>query len=254
MGDREQFWQTHVDACRVGRETQKAYCERHGIGPKTFRKWRARLAGAAHVIAADGKPHGDEAKGGAKELFSPSFGDPSDRTQVMDLLTNPRCRRTWTLEQRQQIVIDALRSGMSIERFARMSGLTPSVVYRWRDELAVRVRHGHDLMQLDPLQHSAATLTSASVHVAPAPLEPVARIASNTSDAPARDTVEVTLTNGRRVRLHAQMDAKALHNLLAVLECGAWSPFQRACASTWHWVRRICVAALMAWHCWCRRR
>ena len=221
MGDREQFWQTHVDACPVSGGTQKTYCERHGIAPKTFRKWRARLAGAARVIAADGEPFGDGVKGGAKELFSPSFGDRSDRAQLVDLLTNPRVRRTWTLEQRQQIVIDALRSGMSIERFARMSGLTPSVVYRWRDELAVRVRHGHDLMQLDPLQHPAATPTFAAVHVAPAPSEPAPRVSSNALDTPARDTVEVILTNGRRVRLHAQMDAKALHNLLAVLECGA---------------------------------
>ncbi len=63
MGDREQFWQAHVDACRVSGETQKIYCERHGIGPKTFRKWRARLAGAAHVIAAESEPHGGEVKG-----------------------------------------------------------------------------------------------------------------------------------------------------------------------------------------------
>jgi len=221
MGDREQFWQAHVDACRVSGETQKIYCERHGIGPKTFRKWRARLAGAAHVIAAESEPHGGEVKGGAKEFFSPSFDGPSDRAQVMDLLTNPRFRRTWTPEQRQQIVIDALRSGMSIERFARMSGLTPSVVYRWRDELAVRVRHGHDLLQHNPLHHSAAPPMFASVHVAPAPSEPAPRISSNALEAPARDTVEVTLTNGRRVRLNAQVDAKALHNLLAVLECGS---------------------------------
>ncbi len=221
MGDREQFWQTHVDACLVSGITQKAYCERHGIAPKTFRKWRARLAGATRVIAADAEPHGGKVKGGAKELFSPFFDDPPDRAQLVDLLTNPRFRRTWTPEQRQQIVIDALRSGMSIERFARMSGLTPSVVYRWREELAVRVRHGHDLLQHNPLQHSAAPPTFASVHVAPAPSEPAPRIVSSASDAPARDTIEVILTNGRRVRLHAQMDAKALHHLLAVLECSA---------------------------------
>ena len=142
MGDREQFWQTHVDACRVSGVSQKTYCERHGITPKTFRKWRARLAGATPVVTSDGEPHGGEAKGGAREFFSPSFDDLSDRAQLVDLLTNPRFRRTWTPEQRQQIVIDALRSGMSIERFARMSGLTPSVVYRWREELATRVRHG----------------------------------------------------------------------------------------------------------------
>lgn len=221
MGDREQFWQTHVDACRVSGVSQKTYCERHGITPKTFRKWRSRLAGAAHVVAADGEPHGGEAKGGTRELFSPSFDDLSDRAHLVDLLTNPRFRRTWTPEQRQQIVIDALRSGMSIERFARMSGLTPSVVYRWREELATRVRHGHDLLPHDPSQQVVATPAFASVHVAPAPFEPAPRMASNTSDAPARDTVEVILTNGRRMRVHAQMDTKALHDLLAVLECGA---------------------------------
>ena len=217
MGDREQFWQAHVDACRVSGETQKLYCERHGIGPKTFRKWRSRLAGTtAHMIAAEGEPHGGEVKGGAKELFSPSFDGPLNRPQRMDLFTNPHVRRTWTPEQKQQIVMDALRSGMSIERFARTSGLTPSVVHRWKQEIAVHVGRGHD-----PARHVTAAPMFASVHVAPAPSERASRIASNASDAPARDTVEVTLTNGRRLRLHAQIDAKALHGLLAVLECGA---------------------------------
>jgi transposase len=227
MGDREQFWQTHVDACRVSGDTQKTYCERHGITPKTLRTWQARLAGAPALVATtDGDPHGGdphegdphegEARGGAKEIFSPSSGVPSDRAQAMDLFTNPRVRRTWTLEQRQQIVIDALRSGLSIERFARMSGLTPSVVHRWKQELAVRVGHSPDR-----LQHPAAAPRFASVHVAPAPSEPAPRASSNALVAPAHDTVEVVLTNGRRVRLHAQMDAKVLHDLLAVLERGA---------------------------------
>lgn len=220
MGDREQFWQAHVDACRVSGETQKTYCERHGIAPKTLRTWRTRLAGAARAIAADGDPHGVEVNGGAKELFSPSVDGSSDHARLVELLTNPRSRRTWTLEQRQQIVIDALRSGLSIERFARRSGLTPSVVYRWRQELAVRVRHGHDLLQHGPMQQLAAAPMFASVHVAPAPFEPACRAPLNTMDAPTRDTVEVVLTNGRRVRLNAQMDAKSLHDLLAVLECG----------------------------------
>ena len=77
MGDREQFWQTHVDACRMSGITQRAYCERHGIAPKTFRKWRARLAGAAYVIAAESEPHGGEVKGGARELMllkNPEWG------------------------------------------------------------------------------------------------------------------------------------------------------------------------------------
>jgi len=124
------------------------------------------------------------------------------------------------LEQRQQIVIDALRSGLSIERFARRSGLTPSVVYRWKQELAVRVRHGHDLLQHDLVQQPAAAPMFASVHVAPALSEPARRAPVSAMDAPPHDVIEVILTNGRRVRLNAQMNAKALHDLLAVLECG----------------------------------
>ena len=148
-------------------------------------------------------------------------GNPDPQQALVDLLTNPRFRRTWTPEQRQQIIIDALRSGMSIERFARMSGLTPSVVYCWRKELAARVQHGQDLLPHDPLQHSAAIPTFAFVHVAPAPSELASRIVSDAPDAPVHDTVEVILTNGRRVRLHVQLDAKALHHLLAVLECSS---------------------------------
>ena len=221
MGDREQFWQTHVDACGMNGETQKAYCERHGIAPKTFRKWRARLAGAARVVAGEGKPHGGEVKGGAKELFSPSFDDPSDRAQIVDLLTNPRFRRTWTEKEKQQIVIDALRSGMSINRFARLSGLTPSVLYHWKQELAVRVRQGHAVLQHGLRQLPAAAPMFAAVQVAPALPDLAPPASCNAADAPARDTIEVMLANGRRVRFHAQTDARTLHALLAALEGSA---------------------------------
>ena len=78
------------------------------------------------MIAAEGEPHGAEAKGGAREFFSPSFDGLSGSAQLVELLTNPRFRRTWTPKERQQIVIDALRSGMSIERFARMRARSKS--------------------------------------------------------------------------------------------------------------------------------
>ena len=216
MGDREQFWQARIDACRVSGDAQKTYCERHGLGPKSFRKWRSRLAGAAYMATAEGEPHGDEVRGGAKEVFSPSLSSPPGRVQRVDLFTNPRCRRTWTPEQKQQIVMDALRSGLSIERFARMSGLTPSVLHRWKQDLTVYVGHGQDLAK-----QSTAAPTFASVHVAPASSGPAPRGPFNALEASAHDTVEVILTNGRRVRLHARMDAKVLHDILAVLERGA---------------------------------
>ena len=97
MGDREQFWQIHVDACPVSGETQTTYCERHGIAAKTFRKWRARLAGAARVIAADNEPLGGGVKGGAKELFSPSFDDSSAGAQSSSIPI--RWRSDWRISR-----------------------------------------------------------------------------------------------------------------------------------------------------------
>lgn len=97
-----------------------------------------------------------------------------------------------------------------------MSGLTPSVVHRWKQELAVRVGHSPDR-----LQHPAAAPRFASVHVAHAASALAPCAPSTVLDASARDTVEVVLANGRRVRVHARMDAKVLHDLLAVLERGA---------------------------------
>ena len=218
MGNREQFWRAHVDACGVSGITQKAYCERNGITPKTFRIWRTRLAGTACATTIEGGPHGGEVREGAKEFFSPFSDDPSDQAQLVDLLTNPRFRRTWTPEQRQQIVIDALRSGMSINRFARVSGLTPSALYHWKQELAARVLQGRAVLPHDAPRHPAAAPMFASVQVAPAPSGKVVHAPCNPVDAPARDTVEVVLANGRRVRFHAQMDAQTLHALLSALE------------------------------------
>ncbi len=114
MGNRERFWQAHVDACRASGITQKAYCERNGITPKTFRIWRTRLAGAVCATTTEGEPHGGEVRGGAKEFFSPSSDGPLDQAQLVDLLTNPRFRRTWTPEQRKRRGVGTLRRGLSL--------------------------------------------------------------------------------------------------------------------------------------------
>ena len=76
MGSREQFWQAHVDACRVSGIIQKAYCERNGITPKTYRIWRTRLAGAVCATPTEGEPHGGEVKGRAKEFCCKDCSGP----------------------------------------------------------------------------------------------------------------------------------------------------------------------------------
>ena len=161
---------------------------------------------------ADG--HAVEAREGTKTDFSPFSPGHPDRSLPGELLTNSRTRRRWTPEQKQQIVLAALRSGMSLERFSRVSGLTPSVVHRWKHELAARLQQEHMALPVPPTVPSFA-----AVHVGPAepdlPLaDPVDRTASTA------DMIEVMLGNGRRLRCHVQIEAAALHRLVMALEQG----------------------------------
>lgn len=103
-----------------------------------------------------------EVREGTKTGFSPfSTGQP-DQTLPGELLTNARSRRRWTPEQKQKqkqrIVLAALRSGMSLERFPRVSGLTPSVVHRWKHELATRLQQEHAALPVPPTAPPFATV------------------------------------------------------------------------------------------------
>ena len=50
------------------------------------------------------------------------------------LLTNMRPQRSWSPEQKQQIVLDPVRPSLSVEWFARQHGMTPSVVHHWQGD------------------------------------------------------------------------------------------------------------------------
>ena len=71
---------------------------------------------------------------GQKRFLGPFSAARTLRLHI-ELLSNVRTSRTWSAEQKQQIILDLLRSGLSLERFARQHGLTPSVLHRWRSDL-----------------------------------------------------------------------------------------------------------------------
>ncbi|MGC5749300.1 transposase [Gluconobacter sp. NFX36] len=43
-----------------------------------------------------------------------------------------RVRKTWTSEESLALLVDARQSGMSLDRYVKMNGLTSSMLYRWR--------------------------------------------------------------------------------------------------------------------------
>jgi len=40
---KQQYWQSHNEACRTSGQTRAAYCEQHHLNLKTFAYWRQRL-------------------------------------------------------------------------------------------------------------------------------------------------------------------------------------------------------------------
>lgn len=42
--ERERYWQGHVDAWRTSGETQRAYCDRHGLKNHSLSYWHLRQA------------------------------------------------------------------------------------------------------------------------------------------------------------------------------------------------------------------
>ena len=105
------------------------------------------------------------------------------------------------------------QSGLTVRAFCRQEGLTESAYYFWRSELRRRDGHGSSPATLaqkhrDALPQVQRRSTFAAVTVADA--------------AGAAETmpIEIVLRDGVRVRVGPVFDARALREILGVLEAG----------------------------------
>jgi transposase len=186
----------------------QTYYSRHGLNPKTFRTWRKRLG----VDVADAPD--EETVGGSKNVFSPFSGTRPVPFHV-ELLTNARQRRSWPPEQKEQIVLDLVRSGLFVERFARQHGLKPSVVHRWRQEMIAESRRLHSLSP------DAPAFAAIIVATMPAPEPTPAAASSSMHDGHTANRVEIVLLNGRRLGVDAGIAPGSLRRLVQALETSA---------------------------------
>lgn len=145
-------------------------------------------------------------------------------------------RRTWSLEERQRIVAEALAPGASVAAVARRHGLNANLIFKWlrrsregwldrrrapaketavarmSPELAAQTFVPVELLELKPAPMSPALAPSSS---------PAAKMAA----APARGArksmrrgaMEVRLPNGARLSLDADVDTEALRRVLSAL-------------------------------------
>ena len=53
----------------------------------------------------------------------------------VEVLAGPERRRRWSIEQKQAIVAAAFGPGAIVRDVARQADVTPSLIYRWRQDL-----------------------------------------------------------------------------------------------------------------------
>ena len=107
-------------------------------------------------------------------------------------------RRRWSRDEKLAIVKEACGPSVNISAVARRHGIKPALLYRWRKELA-------------PGTKPEMSLVPVVVHGAPVPAAPEA-VRGSSPD------IEITLSNGRTLKVPAGLDAAILKRLLATID------------------------------------
>jgi transposase len=137
-------------------------------------------------------------------------------------------RRTRSLDERKRIVEEALAPGVSVAAVARRHGLNANLVFKW----IRRSREGWLDRRREPAKDRPVVVTPperdgpAFVPVklleldtasAPRPSDVMAKPARQTRRSARRGAMEISLPNGAKVSLDADVDAEALRRVLSAL-------------------------------------
>src|SRR3954468_15667435 len=128
-------------------------------------------------------------------------GRTSARSARVEILSHPERRRSWTVEQKREIVAESLGSELTPAEVARKHGISTGQIYTWRNQLL----SFRATAAIEPPRF-------ASVELAPPP-------AADTTASPSRmqGLIEIVLPGGATVRVDAHVDGRALRRVLAAL-------------------------------------
>jgi transposase len=137
-------------------------------------------------------------------------------------------RRTRSLEERKRIVVEALAAGASVAAVARRHGLNANLVFKW----IRRSREGWRDRRREPANEKPVVVAPpeggapAFIPVklleldeasAPPRSDVAAKPARPTRRGERRGAMEISLPNGAKVSLDADVDAEALRRVLLAL-------------------------------------
>jgi len=119
-------------------------------------------------------------------------GDDADRYDVVV------GRRVFSIEQKRAVVAEAAVPGVNVSAVARRHGIKPSLLFRWRRDLAS-----------DAGSQPPPRFLPVSIGARPAP-QPAS------SAKPAR--IEIELAFGRKLRVPSDIDVAELRRIIVALE------------------------------------
>ncbi len=125
----------------------------------------------------------------------------------IEILVRAERRRSWTTEQKHEIVMESLASALTAADVAHKHGITTGQLYTWRRQM-VSLR----------TEATRRTPQFASVELSPAPtvISPGA-IPATPPPARTEGLIEIALPGGAVLRVDAHVDGKALRRVLGAL-------------------------------------
>jgi transposase len=141
----------------------------------------------------------------------------SARSARVEILTRPEPRRSWTAEQKRQIVGESLGPDLTPTEVARKYRISTGQIYTWRQQLLDLRRSSQPRA---PVQFAAVELTAASPSALPEPPCSEMSVPTSASPPPVRleGIIEILLPGGVSLRVDAQVDVRALRRVLNALE------------------------------------
>ena len=134
----------------------------------------------------------------------------SARTARVEVLTRAEPRRSWTAEQKRQIVAESLGPDLTATEVARKYRISSGQLYTWRQQL---MSLPGSVVTRAPMQFAAVELATVA---SPLPEPPTPAVPP--SPAHADGLIEIVLPSGVSLRVDAHVDGRALRRVLGALE------------------------------------
>ena len=140
----------------------------------------------------------------------------STRTARVEVLTRAEPRRSWTAEQKRQIVAESFGPDLTATEVARKHGISSGQLYTWRQQL---VSLPGSVVTRAPMQFATVELATAASPPLLSPISPeLPTQVAPPSATHADGLIEIVLPSGVSVRVDAHVDGRALRRVLGALE------------------------------------